>query len=94
MLGTEHILDQQCHNGGFGWPHGDCSATYHNINGPILLGVLGTYYFTRDNGQLVGAVNGGAFDLTYLFDNGEARFSTWLTRIVEDSWALPPPAAR
>ena len=26
-LGAEHILDQQCHNGGFGWPHDDCSAT-------------------------------------------------------------------
>ncbi len=33
VLGAEHILDQQCHNGGFGWPHADCSTTYHNVTG-------------------------------------------------------------
>jgi len=77
VMGTEHILDQQCHNGGFGWPHDDCSATYHNINGPILLGALGTYYFTRDAIHLLGVVNGGAFDLTYQFVNGEANFSSF-----------------
>ncbi len=77
VLGTEHILDQQCHNGGFGWPHADCSATYHNITGPILLGALGTYSFTRDDSHLVGAVNGGVFDLTYTFDNGESRFGAF-----------------
>jgi hypothetical protein len=77
VLGTEHILDQQCQNGGFGWPHADCSVTYHHITGPILLGVLGTYYFTRDASHLVGAVNGGAFDLTYQYDNGESRFGVF-----------------
>jgi len=77
ILGAEHILDQQCHNGGFGWPHDTCSATKHNITGPILLGVLGTYYFTRDAGQLVGVLNGGAFDLTYQYDNGESRFGSF-----------------
>ncbi len=77
VLGAEHILDQQCHNGGFGWPHDDCSVTYHNINAPILLGVLGTYYFTQDPIHLLGALNGGAFDLTYQFSNGEANFATF-----------------
>jgi len=77
VMGTEHILDQQCHNGGFGWPHNDCSVTYHNITAPILLGVLGTYSFTRDATHLLGAVNGGAFDLTYQFVNGEANFGTF-----------------
>jgi hypothetical protein len=77
VLGTEHILDQQCYNGGFGWPHADCSATYHNITGPILMGVLGTYAHTLEGGELAGALNGGAFDLTYTFANGEARFSTF-----------------
>jgi hypothetical protein len=76
-LGTEHILDQQCQNGGFGWPHADCSATYHNITAPILLGVLGTYYLTFDGVQLVGALNGGAFDLVYTYANGEARFGSF-----------------
>jgi hypothetical protein len=84
VLGAEHILDQQCHNGGFGWPHDDCSVTYHNINGPILLGVLGTYYFTRDPIHLVGAVNGGAFDLTYQFSNGEANFATFTPHFLLD----------
>jgi hypothetical protein len=76
-LGAEHILDQQCHNGGFGWPHDDCSATYHNITGPILLGVMGAYAHTQDPLQLVGALNGGAFDLSSQYDNGEFRFSTY-----------------
>jgi hypothetical protein len=77
VLGAEHILDQQCYNGGFGWPHADCSATYHNITGPILLGSLGTFYHTRNDSFLVGPVNGGAFDLTYRYSNGEARFGTF-----------------
>jgi len=77
VLGAEHILDQQCHNGGFGWEHADCSVTYHNITGPILLGVLGTYNHTRDPADLVGALNGGAFDLAYTYDNGEARFGSF-----------------
>jgi hypothetical protein len=77
VLGAEHILDQQCQNGGFGWPHADCSATFHNITGPILLGVLGTWAFTQDGNELVGALNGGAFDLTYTYPNGEAKFATF-----------------
>ncbi len=77
VLGADHILDQQCHNGGFGWPHDDCSATFHSITGPILLGVLGAYALTGDDSLLVGAVNGGVFDLTYQYDNGEVRFATF-----------------
>ena len=83
-LGADHILDQQCHNGGFGWPHADCSATFHNITGPILLGVLGSYYFTMDGNELAGALNGGAFDLIYRYDNGEARFSTFTPSFLEE----------
>ena len=84
LLGTEHILDQQCHNGGFGWPHDSCAATFHNITAPIILGVLGTYYFTLDPTYLVGALNGGAFDLTDTFDNGEAKFSTFTPIFLHD----------
>jgi hypothetical protein len=38
MLTTvaDHILQQQCGNGGFGWPHSDCSQTFYNITGPII----------------------------------------------------------
>jgi len=77
VLGAEHILDQQCYNGGFGWPHDDCSVTYHHITGPILLGTLSTFYFTRDPSHIVGALAGGAFDLSYQYDNGESRFGTF-----------------
>ena len=77
VLGTEHILDQQCYNGGFGWPHADCSATYHNITAPILLGALSTYYHTRDARQIVGPLAGGAYDMSYQFDNGESRFGAF-----------------
>jgi len=77
VLGAEHILDQQCSNGGFGWPHADCSATFHKLTGPILLGVLGAYSFTLDGNELAGALNGGAFDLSYTYPNGEARFPTF-----------------
>lgn len=77
VMGADHILDQQCHNGGFGWPHADCSATFHNITGPILLGSLGTFYHTRNDSFLVGPVNGGAFDLSYRYDNGESRFGSF-----------------
>jgi hypothetical protein len=87
LLVAEHILAQQCHNGGFGWPHDDCGETYHNLSGPILLGVLEAYYHPRDPYYLLGAVNGGAYELTAEFDNGEARFGTltpyflmWLAR--------------
>ncbi|MEE4270713.1 MAG: hypothetical protein V2I67_03505 [Thermoanaerobaculales bacterium] len=83
-LGVDHILDQQCYNGGFGWPHADCSATYHNITGPIILGGLAAYYFTMDGIDLAGALNGGAFDLTYRYDNGEARFSTFTPAFLEE----------
>ena len=77
VMGAEHILDQQCHNGGFGWPHADCSATFHNITGPILFGSLGTFFHTRNDSYLVGPVNGGVFDLTYEYSNGESRFGSF-----------------
>jgi hypothetical protein len=77
VTGAEHILDQQCHNGGFGWPHADCSATFHNITGPILFGALGTFYHTGNDSYLVGPVNGGVFDLTYEYSNGESRFGSF-----------------
>lgn len=83
-LGADHILDQQCNNGGFGWPHADCSATYHNINGPILLGDLAAYYFTMDGNDLAGALNGGAFDLIHTYPNGEARFGSFTPSFLEE----------
>ena len=77
LSATEHILLQQCDNGGFGWPHDNCAATEHNITGPILLGVLGAHAHSRDPYHLLGAVNGGVFAMTSRYDNGEARFASF-----------------
>jgi len=74
QAGADHIVAQQCSDGGFGWPHDDCSATYHNITAPILLGVLHAYASTRDANHLAAAGAGGDFDLGSQWDNGEPRF--------------------
>lgn len=72
--GADHVIAQQCQNGGFGWPHDDCSATVHAITGPIMVGVLDTYAYSMDGFHLASALNGGVFELAYTYDNGEARF--------------------
>lgn len=74
QAGADHIVAQQCPDGGFGWPHDDCGATYHNITAPILMGVLNAHTFTMDPAHLAAAVAGGDFDLTYQWSNGEPRF--------------------
>jgi hypothetical protein len=81
--GADHILNQQCSDGGFGWPHDDCSATHHNITAPILEGVLGAYWFSGELRFLLGGVYGGVFDLSSTFDNGEARFGTFTPRFMD-----------
>ncbi|NOZ95023.1 MAG: terpene cyclase/mutase family protein [Acidobacteria bacterium] len=77
VLGAEHIVAQQCGDGGFGWPHGDCSTTYHNITAPILMGVLTAYSYDRQAGFLTAARAGGGFEMAWTWDNGEARFGTF-----------------
>ena len=71
-----HISAQQCPDGGFGWPHNDCSTTYHNITSPILQGVHKAWQQTGNNAYLGIMVNGGNFDLLSEFTNGDSRFST------------------
>lgn len=73
---ADHIVGQQCADGGFGWPHADCSTTYHNITAPIILGVMNAYGFTSDANHLTSAINGGNFSLTSQYPNGEMRVST------------------
>ena len=71
-----HIAAQQCPNGGFGWPHNDCTTTYNNITAPILNGIHQAWKQT-DNGAYLGVmVDGGNYDLLYQFDTGEPRIST------------------
>jgi hypothetical protein len=74
---ANHIVDQQCPNGGFGWPHDDCSATYNNITAPICLGVMCAYERTSDPDHLAAAIAGGDYDLTSQYGNGEARFGAF-----------------
>ena len=71
-----HIASQQCPDGGFGWPHNDCSATYHNITSPILNGIHGAWQQTGNSAYLGIMINGGNFDLLSQYTNGESRFST------------------
>ncbi len=53
--GADHIVVRQCADGGFGWPHDDCTATYHDITAPILLGVLHAHARTDDPSHLAAA---------------------------------------
>ncbi|MEN8162887.1 MAG: hypothetical protein ABFS37_02065, partial [Acidobacteriota bacterium] len=72
---ADHIVGQQCADGGFGWPHADCTVTYHNITAPIMLGVVNAYAFTTDPAHLASAVTAGDFSLTSQYSNGELRMS-------------------
>ncbi len=83
--GADHIVGQQCPNGGFGWPHNDCSATYNNVTGPICLGLLDAYARTADVDHQNAAANGGNYDLTSQYGNGEARFGAFMAHFL---WRL------
>lgn len=62
--GAIHIAAQQCPNGGFGWPHNDCSNTYHNITPPIIDGVRQAYLQSPNAGYLGVMVSAGDYALT------------------------------
>lgn len=75
---ADHVVAQQCPDGGWGWPHDDCGATYNNITAPICLGLLNAYTnATGDPAHLAAAVAGGDFDLTFQYGNGEYRFGSF-----------------
>ncbi len=71
-----HIAAQQCPDGGFGWPHDDCSATFNNITAPIINGVHRVWQQTGIGAYLGVMQAGGDFDLTSTHNNGEARLAT------------------
>lgn len=75
-LAADHIISQQCLDGGWGWPHNDCVTTYNNITGPITLGLMEAYTRTTNAGHLAASVVAGDFDLLSVYGNGEARFGT------------------
>jgi hypothetical protein len=74
---ADHIIGQQCGDGGWGWPHASCTTTYHNITAPICLGLLRAYSVTGDTNTLDAAIDGGDFDLLYQYTNGESRFGAF-----------------
>ncbi len=61
--GATHIVGQQCLDDGWGWPHMDCSVTYHNITGPIAIGLLMSHTRTGNAAHLTSAMLAGDFDL-------------------------------
>jgi len=75
--GADHIISQQCADGGFGWPHNDCTTTYHNIIAPIMMGVLTAYPYTRDMSTFGPAKDAGAFEMGWQWPNGESRLHTF-----------------
>ncbi len=74
---ADHIVAQQCMNGGWDWPHFDiCDNTYNNLTGPIAGGLLMAYPGTQDPAHLASAVAGGNYDLLRVWPNsGTPRFS-------------------
>lgn len=74
---ADHIVAQQCINGGWGWPHDDCSATPNNITAPIATGVMRAYRATQDPAHIASVIAGGDFDLLYQYGNGSPRFSAF-----------------
>ncbi|MCC7292882.1 MAG: HYR domain-containing protein [Phycisphaerales bacterium] len=75
--GANHIISMQCPNGGWNWEHGGCGATYNNITGPICRGLLNVYDHTGDLAALNAAIDGGDYDLTFVYGNGEYRLSSF-----------------
>jgi len=75
--GADHIIAQQCTNGGFGWPHDDCSTTFNNITGPICMGLVRAHGYTGDSAHLAAAVSGADYDLTFQYTNAESRFGSF-----------------
>ena len=72
-----HIVLQQCPNGGFGWPHDDCSATNNNITPPIMEGIHQAWKVTNNNAYLGVMVDAGNYDLQATFANTEAKFGVY-----------------
>ncbi|MCG8458951.1 MAG: hypothetical protein MI919_21950 [Holophagales bacterium] len=83
LAGGLHIASQQCPDGGFGWPHADCSETFYNITAPIQLGVLEAHRITADPAMIASAVAAGDFTLTFQFPNGDIRVSAFTPLFLE-----------
>ena len=75
---ADWIVADRCANNGWSWPSGtNCPTTYNNITGPIALGLLAAYDITGNAAHLQAAIDGGDYDLTFQYGNGEPRFGSF-----------------
>jgi hypothetical protein len=74
---ADHVIGQQCIDGGWGWPHASCTTTYNNITAPICLGLLRAYDATGDADTLAAAIDGGDFDVAAVFPNATPAFGSF-----------------
>lgn len=81
---ADHIVAQQCVDGGWGWPHDDCGTTYQNIGPPIAIGLLRMYASTQDPAHLASAVAGGDFNLLSEYPNLTPRFGTFMAPFLHE----------
>jgi len=75
--GAQHIMAQQCPDGGFGWPHDDCSTRYHNIIAPIMMGVLTANYYAPDPDFVKAAKKAADFEMTWEWPDHSGRLHTF-----------------
>lgn len=81
---ADHIVAQQCIDGGWGWPHDDCGATYQNIAPPIAIGLLRMHASTQDPAHLASAVAAGDFNLTSEYPNLTPRFGSFMAPFLHE----------
>jgi len=82
--GAQHVIDQQCMNGGWGWPHDDCGTTYNNITGPIAMGLISVYELSGYQAALDAAVAGGDYDIANVWaDSGDVAFGSFAPAFFE-----------
>ena len=75
--GAIHVLAQQCDDGGWGWPHNECSTSAHNITAPIVDGVFRAFEVSGLSVFMNAALAAGDFNLTSTYtSNGSARLSS------------------
>lgn len=61
--GGIHILAQQCDDGGWGWPHNNCTSSAFNITAPIIDGVLAAYDVSKLSVFMSSAIEAADFNL-------------------------------
>ncbi|MEE9294482.1 MAG: hypothetical protein V3W34_05910, partial [Phycisphaerae bacterium] len=74
---ADHIVNQQCENGGWSTGHASCASPSKSVSSPIALGLLNAYEATGDAAQLRSATDDGDLDLTFVWGNGEFRFGSF-----------------